>query len=102
MLLVSEMLACPMASYALDATAISWLSTDPANAIQAACEALASNDLGAVVEACASAVPFLGGWLREWCLSGALALQCTASSRVLHDEMEPAKAACLLCSAAIA
>lgn len=73
------MLACLMASRACDATAMPWPATDPASALQVACEALASNDLGAVVEACGSAVPFLVGSLRDWGLSGALALQCTAS-----------------------
>ena len=34
--------------------------------MQAVYEKLASNDLGSIVEACDSAVPFLAGLLRDW------------------------------------
>ena len=61
----------------LVASAMSWLSTYPTSEFQAACEALASNGLGAIVEACGSAVPYLVGSLRDWGFSGALALECT-------------------------
>lgn len=50
---------------------------------QAACQRLAHSELGSIVEACGSAVPFLAGSLCAWADKGALALQCMSPARIL-------------------
>ena len=50
---------------------------------QAACQRLAHVELGGIVEACGSAVPFLAGSLCAWADRGALALSCMPPARIL-------------------
>ena len=63
---------------------IAWMSgTDLTTASQRVCHLLAANNLGCIVEACDSTVPFLVGSLQDWADAGALVLQCTGSCRML-------------------
>ena len=61
-------------------------------ALQNLCHCLAKHDLGAVVDACDSAVPFLVGCLQDCIDAGALAWRCTAFHHTLYDRGRAASA----------
>ena len=63
-----------------------------ATAPQGVCHHLAQREMGSLVEACSSAVPFFVEWLRDWADTGALVLHPPALCALKEKMVVPASA----------